>query len=37
MIIPPIGLGTLPRKDEAACDSVAMTLDCGFRHHATIV
>ncbi len=32
MIIPPIGFGTWPLKDEVARDSVAMALDCGFRH-----
>jgi hypothetical protein len=37
MIIPPTGFGTLPRKDKAARDNVAMALDCGFRHDATIV
>jgi 2,5-diketo-D-gluconate reductase B len=31
-IIPPIGFGTWPLKDEVARDSVAMALDCGFRH-----
>jgi 2,5-diketo-D-gluconate reductase B len=31
-IIPPIGFGTWPLKDEIARDSVAMALDCGFRH-----
>ena len=30
--IPPIGFGTWPLKDEVARDSVAMALDCGFRH-----
>jgi len=32
MIIPPIGFGTWPLKDEVARDSVAMALGCGFRH-----
>lgn len=32
MIIPPIGFGTWPLKDEVARDSVAMALDSGFRH-----
>ena len=32
MIYPPIGFGTWPLKDEVARDSVAMALDCGFRH-----
>ena len=32
MIIPPIGFGTWPLKDEMARDSVAMALGCGFRH-----
>ena len=31
-IIPPIGFGTWPLRDEVARDSVAMALDCGFRH-----
>ena len=31
-LIPPIGFGTWPLKDEVARDSVAMALDCGFRH-----
>jgi 2,5-diketo-D-gluconate reductase B len=31
-IIPPIGFGTWPLKDEVARDSVAMALDAGFRH-----
>lgn len=31
-IIPPIGFGTWPLKNEVARDSVAMALDCGFRH-----
>ena len=31
-IIPPIGFGTWPLKDEVARDSVAMALGCGFRH-----
>ena len=31
-IIPPMGFGTWPLKDEVARDSVAMALDCGFRH-----
>ena len=31
-IIPPIGFGTWPLKDEVARDSVVMALDCGFRH-----
>ena len=31
-IIPPIGFGTWPLKDEIARDSVAMALSCGFRH-----
>ena len=31
-IIPPIGFGTWPLKDEVARDSVAMALSCGFRH-----
>ena len=31
-IIPPIGFGTWPLKDEVARDSVAMALDCGYRH-----
>jgi predicted aldo/keto reductase-like oxidoreductase len=31
-IIPPIGFGTWPLKDEVARDSVTMALDCGFRH-----
>jgi 2,5-diketo-D-gluconate reductase B len=31
-ITPPIGFGTWPLKDEVARDSVAMALDCGFRH-----
>jgi 2,5-diketo-D-gluconate reductase B len=31
-IIPPIGFGTWPLKEEVARDSVAMALDCGFRH-----
>ena len=31
-VIPPIGFGTWPLKDEVARDSVAMALDCGFRH-----
>ena len=32
VIIPPIGFGTWPLKDEVARDSVAMALTCGFRH-----
>ena len=31
-IMPPIGFGTWPLRDEVARDSVAMALDCGFRH-----
>jgi 2,5-diketo-D-gluconate reductase B len=31
-IIPPIGFGTWPLKDEVARNSVAMALDAGFRH-----
>jgi 2,5-diketo-D-gluconate reductase B len=31
-IIPPLGFGTWPLKDEVARDSVAMALGCGFRH-----
>lgn len=31
-LIPPIGFGTWPLKDEVARDSVAMALNCGFRH-----
>ena len=31
-LIPPIGFGTWPLKDDVARDSVAMALDCGFRH-----
>ncbi len=31
-IIPPIGFGTWPLKDEVARDSVALALDCGYRH-----
>jgi 2,5-diketo-D-gluconate reductase B len=31
-IIPPVGFGTWPLKDEVARDSVAMALGCGFRH-----
>jgi 2,5-diketo-D-gluconate reductase B len=31
-IIPPIGFGTWPLKDEVARGSVAMALHCGFRH-----
>ncbi len=31
-LIPPIGFGTWPLKTEVARDSVAMALDCGFRH-----
>ncbi|MGB9142949.1 MAG: aldo/keto reductase, partial [Aestuariivirga sp.] len=27
-----MGFGTWPLKDEVARDSVAMALDCGFRH-----
>ena len=31
-VIPPIGFGTWPLKDEVARDSVAMALNCGFQH-----
>ena len=31
-LIPPIGFGTWPLRDAVARASVAMALDCGFRH-----